>query len=309
MSSVRKVVQIAQYLIQDCSSRPPSSLQVTLFGREVIGVDPGNLSPAEFAEIERLLYTKRQLSPEQQFAFTRDVRDIWTWQQQDIGERTVDPELTQGDSHAMYLSHEGFETVALKHPSHCTSHKTGISLEDKACGMRCFNHWHMDAALYELFVPKVMILYAVHVPQGPQQNHVRHNAPPAAEHRCACGVHYAPYPYIWMGPAATHSTGLAIKSEGKELPLDQLPPWMEDKIQELFIDPLPEDMSHEGVLYPDGAHLMDLEKEKNVVLFHDRGTPHSIMGVFKPDQHRAPQWGPRQRTWLGTSMREQRSSE
>ena len=30
-------------------------------------------------------------------------------------------------------------------------------------------------------------------------------------------------------------------------------------VQELFIDPLPEDMSHEGVLYPDGAHLMDLE--------------------------------------------------
>ena len=38
---------------------PPSAdpSKFTQFGREVIGVDPGNLSAAEFAEIERLLYT------------------------------------------------------------------------------------------------------------------------------------------------------------------------------------------------------------------------------------------------------------
>ena len=38
---------------------PPSAdpTKFTQFGREVIGVDPGNLSPVEFAEIERLLYT------------------------------------------------------------------------------------------------------------------------------------------------------------------------------------------------------------------------------------------------------------
>ena len=37
---------------------PPSAdpSKFTQFGREVIGVDPGNLSPAEFAEIEQLLY-------------------------------------------------------------------------------------------------------------------------------------------------------------------------------------------------------------------------------------------------------------
>jgi hypothetical protein len=39
------------------SSADPSKF--TQFGREVIGADPGNLSPAEFAEIERLLYTVR----------------------------------------------------------------------------------------------------------------------------------------------------------------------------------------------------------------------------------------------------------
>ena len=43
---------------------PPSAdpTKFTQFGREVIGVDPGNLSPTEFAEIERLLYTVRTQS-------------------------------------------------------------------------------------------------------------------------------------------------------------------------------------------------------------------------------------------------------
>ena len=31
----------------------------TQFGREIIGVDPGNLSPAEFTDIEQFLYTVR----------------------------------------------------------------------------------------------------------------------------------------------------------------------------------------------------------------------------------------------------------
>jgi xanthine dioxygenase len=37
---------------------PPSAdpSKFSKFGRQVIGVDPGNLSPAEFSEIEQLLY-------------------------------------------------------------------------------------------------------------------------------------------------------------------------------------------------------------------------------------------------------------
>ena len=37
---------------------PPSAdpSKFTRFGREVIGLDPGNLSPSDFAEIQRLLY-------------------------------------------------------------------------------------------------------------------------------------------------------------------------------------------------------------------------------------------------------------
>jgi hypothetical protein len=44
-------------------------------------------------------------------------------------------------------------------------------------------------------------------------------------------VRYAPHPYVWMSPAAAHSTGLAIECEGKELALDELPPWTEDKVK------------------------------------------------------------------------------
>jgi xanthine dioxygenase len=79
---------------------PPSAdpSKFACFGREVIGVDPGNLSPAEFSEIEQLLYKVRSvpgcyslgtfpdlilmqydallfrnanLSPEQQYALTK----------------------------------------------------------------------------------------------------------------------------------------------------------------------------------------------------------------------------------------------
>jgi hypothetical protein len=44
-------------------------------------------------------------------------------------------------------------------------------------------------------------------------------------------VRYAPHPYEWMTPAAAHNTGLKIESKGKEVPLNELTPWSEDKIK------------------------------------------------------------------------------
>ena len=155
--------------------------------------------------------------------------------------------------------HWGLESAALKHPSHRTFHKTSVSPEDEAAhGATRFNRWHMDAALYELHPPRVTTLYAVRVPQGPQQV-CRYDdgtgdelpvplgttafvsgktmfdlLPPELQSLAVrARVRYAPHPYVWMAPATAHSTGLAIECEGKELPLDsdQLPPWSEDKIQ------------------------------------------------------------------------------
>ncbi|KAK0209244.1 hypothetical protein DFS33DRAFT_1308671 [Desarmillaria ectypa] len=80
---------------------------------------------------------------------------------------------------------------------------------------------------------------------------------------------------------------------------------------ELLVDPVPEGKSREGALYPDGARLTDLKevrgllykmqrpaiapklvyphdwKEKDLVLFHNRGVLHSVVGAFTPDQVRA----------------------
>lgn len=154
-------------------------------------------------------------------------------------------------------SHEGLETAALKHPSHRTFHKTPVPLSDEE-GDRIatrFYRWHIDAALYDLLPPKVTTLYAVRVPGGPQQvcryddgTHDELPVPlgttafvsgrtmfdilPRALQSVAvrARVRYAPHPYVWMSPAAAHSTGLAIESEGKELALDKLPPWEEEKV-------------------------------------------------------------------------------
>lgn len=153
-------------------------------------------------------------------------------------------------------NHEGLETAALKHPSHTTFHKTPVSAADEAAGITRFYRWHIDAALYDLSPPRVTTLYAITVPQGLGQT-CRYDdgtgdtlPVPLGTTAFVSGktmfdilprelqsvavrarVRYAPHPYVWMSAAAAHSTGLAIESEGKELPLGELPPWTEDKIK------------------------------------------------------------------------------
>ncbi|GAA5931988.1 TauD/TfdA family dioxygenase [Sporobolomyces koalae] len=149
-------------------------------------------------------------------------------------------------------------------------------------------------------------------------------------------VRYAPHPYIWMGPAQSRPTGLGLESEGNEMPLEDLPEWREELvktlplvwknphtlnlhlqchpsgIQELVIDPLPEGVKATSeTLYPNGAHLKDLQEVRDLVysmqrpgiapelvyvvdwknndlaLFHNRGVLHSITGAFHPDEKRA----------------------
>lgn len=80
---------------------------------------------------------------------------------------------------------------------------------------------------------------------------------------------------------------------------------------ELLVDPLPAGADREGALFPDGAHLTDLKevreflykmqrpaiapplvyphdwKEKDLVVFHNRGVLHTVVGAFSKDQVRA----------------------
>ncbi|KAI0297594.1 hypothetical protein B0F90DRAFT_1738410 [Multifurca ochricompacta] len=294
---------------------PPSSdpSKFTHFGREVIGVDPGNLSSADYAEIEQLLYKysallfrNANLSPEQQYALTKAFDQAsesyghGNNKTQSTKKSILHPDLktiprvpqVQLIGNGTVYNHEGLETAPLKHPSHRTFHKTTVSLEDEAIGVTRFYRWHIDAALYDLSPPRVTTLYAIIVPQGPPQT-CRYDDGTGDELTTMfdilprelksvavrAKVRYAPHPYVWMAPAAAHSTGLAIETEGKEHALDELPPWTEDRIkvfpvtwknpvtgalhfqvhpcgaQELFIDPLPEGTSRDGALYPDGAHL------------------------------------------------------
>lgn len=82
-------------------------------------------------------------------------------------------------------------------------------------------------------------------------------------------------------------------------------------VMELHVDPLPEGAKREGALYPDGVRITDLGTvrdllykmqrpaiapplvyphdwhEKDLVIFHNRGVLHSVVGAFKPEQVRA----------------------
>ncbi|KAF7436160.1 hypothetical protein PC9H_002986 [Pleurotus ostreatus] len=102
------------------------------------------------------------------------------------------------------------------------------------------------------------------------------------------------YPMLWKNPGTS------------ELHLQVHP----CAIAELLVDPLPEGSKHEGALYADGAHLKDLKeirdllhkmqrpgiapeliyphdwKDKDLMLFHNRGVIHTAVGTLNADQVR-----------------------
>ncbi|KAG6327197.1 hypothetical protein ID866_11892, partial [Astraeus odoratus] len=247
------------------------------FGREVKGVDPGNLTPEQFADIHdalykysALLFRNVTLTPEQQYALAKAFDpEVETFGH---GNNKIEsakksilhsylktiPRVPQVQliGNGMVYNHEGLEATALKHPSHTTFHKTRVSEEDEEKGYTRFCRWHMDAALYDYYPPKVTTLYGLKVPEGPQQI-VRYDDGTGDELPVSLGttafvsgktmfdilppeykslavrirVRYAPHPYEWMAPARAMPTGLGIETEGLELPLDDLPEWEESKIQ------------------------------------------------------------------------------
>ncbi|GAA5982330.1 hypothetical protein JCM11641_002013 [Rhodosporidiobolus odoratus] len=203
----------------------------------------------------------------------------------------------------------------LRHPSHQTFHRTQLSAEESAAGLTRFYRWHIDAALYQRDPPKVTTLYGLAMPEG-KKNTVRYDDGTGDELEVPLGgtaftsgkltfdilpdeykslavrtkVRYAPHPYVWMGPAKSRSTGLGMESEGKEVPLNDLPPWEEkyiktlpvcwknpvtgslhfqvhpSGIQELHIAPLPSGVAPTAsTLYPDGATLTDLKQVRELM--------------------------------------------
>jgi alpha-ketoglutarate-dependent taurine dioxygenase len=351
------------------------------FGREVKGVNPGELTPEQFQEIREALYKHDALlfrnvilSPEQQYALTKafdpesEVYGHGNNKTESTKKSVLHPDLktiprvpqVQLIGNGIVYNHEGLAEAKLKHPSHTTFHKTRVSPEDEAAGATRFYRWHIDAALYEFDPPRVTTLYGIKVPSGPRQvcryddgtgdalpvplgttafvsgrTMFARLPPPLKSLAVRTRVVYAPHPYVWMGGAAALPTGLGLESEGREIPLDELPPW--DPVHrktypitwknpvtgelhfqvhpcgasELLIDPLLAGASREGARFPDGAHITDLAtlrallyemqrpaiapplvyphdwRENDLVLFHNRGVLHSVVGAFKEDQVRA----------------------
>ncbi|KAB5572105.1 hypothetical protein GE09DRAFT_657624 [Coniochaeta sp. 2T2.1] len=241
-------------------------------------------------------------------------------------------------------SYEGLTDIRLRHPHHKTFHATHIPDEDDLNFTR-FYRWHIDAALYGLAPPIVTTLLAVKVPKGRRQT-LRYDDGSGDELDVPLGttafvsgyamydalspedqafarstkVEYAPHPYIWMSTARSRPTGLGLESEGKELPLDELPPIEKEKIQILpmcwrnpvtgklalqvhpsavcklhlgdgtVVDDLREvreivhRLQRPGIA-PGRVYAHDWE-EGDLVLFHNRGLIHSVVGAFAEDEVR-----------------------
>ncbi|KLO20172.1 Clavaminate synthase-like protein [Schizopora paradoxa] len=160
------------------------------FGREVKGVDPGQLTDEQFKEIQELLYKhdallfrNTNLTPEQQYALTKAFdpsSESYGHGNNKTGSEkksVLHPDLktiprvpqVQLIGNGTVYNHEGLAEAMLKHPSHTTFHKTRVSEEDEAKGITRFYRWHIDAALYDLSPPKVTTLYGLTVPKGAQQ--------------------------------------------------------------------------------------------------------------------------------------------
>jgi len=242
-------------------------------------------------------------------------------------------------------SYHGLENITLKHPHHKSFHKTHIPDEEDLDFTR-FYRWHIDAALYgKLLPPRVTALMAVKVPKGRTQT-LRYDDGSNEEMIVPLGttaftsgqttydilsdeekafvrgtkVEYAPHPYIWMCNAKALSTGLGMVSEGKELPLDQLPPWTPEDLQILpmcWKNPLTGRLAlqiHPAAVaklhLKDGTVISDLKEVREIVnrllrpgmspqyvyahdwedgdmvLFNNRGCLHSVVGAFSKDEVR-----------------------
>ncbi|WZH43345.1 Dioxygenase [Fusarium acuminatum] len=151
--------------------------------------------------------------------------------------------------------YEGLKNFQLRHPHHRTFHATTIPAE-KDLDFTRFYRWHIDAALYGLAPPIVTTLLAVRVPGGRKQTLIYDDgsdeemsvplgttafvsgyamydqlSPKDQEFVRTTRVEYAPHPYVWMSSAKSRSDGLGLVSEGKEIPIENLPTVEEDKIQ------------------------------------------------------------------------------
>jgi alpha-ketoglutarate-dependent taurine dioxygenase len=241
--------------------------------------------------------------------------------------------------------YEGLKNITLKHPHHKTFHKTVIP-DDRDLDFTRFYRWHIDAALYgDLHPPMVTSLLAVKVPSGRTQTLVYDDGsddslqvplgttafvsgytmfdrltPEQRQFALSSKVEYAPHPYVWISTAKSRSTGLGMVSEGKEVPVDELPEIDARDVQihpMVWRNPVTGRLAlqiHPSVVrkihLADGTVVDDLERvrdivhdlqrpgiapelvyphdweEGDLVLFNNHGVLHSVVGAFDRDEVR-----------------------
>ncbi|EAU34048.1 conserved hypothetical protein [Aspergillus terreus NIH2624] len=342
---------------------PPKGSDIT-FGAVVDDVDLENLTDDSWNTIHDALYkhlvvvvkNQHHLTPKAQYLLTRRFDPSATQyghgKTVDATRSVLHPDLktvphqpqVQIIGHGHVDSYEGLTNIKLKHPHHRTFHRDPIPDEEDHDFTR-FYRWHIDAALYDFYPPRVTTLLAVKVPKGRRQT-LRYDdgsgetldvplgttafvsgekmfdmlSPEDKEFVLNSRIEYAPHPYIWMSSARALPTGLGMYSEGKELPLSELPPIDESKIQILpmvWKNPVtgkPALQIHPSAVRKihckDGTVIDDLAKvreivyklqrpairpqyvyphdweEGDLVLFHNRGVLHSVVGAFGDDEVR-----------------------
>ncbi|KAF2092330.1 Clavaminate synthase-like protein [Saccharata proteae CBS 121410] len=154
-------------------------------------------------------------------------------------------------------NHHGFPPgFKVKGVDHATFHSPPhVPKEEREKGASRFHQWHWDGALYDIPPPRVGCLLAVRTPKGEDVT-VRWDDGTGTEMKVAPGatamipgsralelldpetrdvvmnsrIEYAPHAFKWMATAKSTKLGHLLETEGKEMPLDQLPPWSRDKV-------------------------------------------------------------------------------
>lgn len=168
--------------------------------------------------------------------------------------------LGQGTFAANEPGNENGADITLTHPLHTSFHHTPLTEHQIQQEHRTrFYRWHIDSALYDLAPPLVTTLLGIKVPPATQTQTITYDdgtndelevtqgatcfvsgeqafarlSDAEKEFALSTTVEYAPHPYIFISPAGATSDGLTMVLEGKEMPLDKLPPWEADKIKKL----------------------------------------------------------------------------
>ena len=246
------------------------------FGAEVAPCDLGRLSDEDFATLERAVLTHQvvvvrqqaDLTPKVQFELTRrfdpTTQTYGHGHDKELIRKSVlvqdlvsIPGVPQVQllGNGVVTGHEGIEEVALAHPSHRTFHRDPLNDAQEAGDLTRFYRWHIDAALYKLYPPKVTTLLALEVPENREQTVLYDDGSgdtlrvPLATTAFVSGyqalrglsseqrdfaertvARYAPHPYVWMRKARAMPDGLGLYSEGRELARGELPPFAEEEI-------------------------------------------------------------------------------